>query len=170
MFEYSFTVNPQYGLFTIFDPTCDEGENFAAAHRTLGYGYFAWGPNAVVARAMGAGTASVVVEVRDDPPGPPGETPSSPGGRPDGTATAELALPGGRFSSIQALESAVHLGVDLPTGAGTYGARIAAYNRGISGGFAPEDAWPFPGRFEAFRLQLWKTSGEASRPDDDVDG
>lgn len=57
VFEYSFTVNPQYRLFTIFDPTCDEGENFEAAQRTLGQGFFAWGPNAVVARAIDTGTA-----------------------------------------------------------------------------------------------------------------
>jgi hypothetical protein len=82
---------------------------------------------------------------------------------------SELALPGGRFSSIQALQSAVHVGVQLPTGASTYGAGIAAYNRGVSGGFAPQDAGPFPGRFEAYRLQLWKISDEPSWPDDDED-
>jgi hypothetical protein len=136
VFEYSFTVNPQYRLFTVFDPTCDEGENFEAARRTLGHGCFAWGPNAVVARAIDTGTVSVAVEVWDDPPG-------TPWGMPDEIAVAELVLPGGRFSSIQALEPAVHVGVELPTGAGTYGARIAAYNRGVSGGFAPEDAAPF---------------------------
>ncbi|PWK27736.1 hypothetical protein BC793_15211 [Actinoplanes xinjiangensis] len=160
VFEYSFTVNPQYRLFTIFDPTCDEGANFEAARRTIGHGSFAWGPNAVVARAIDTGTASVAVEVWDDPPG-------TPGGTPDEIAVSELALPGGRFSSIQALQSAVHVGVQLPTGAGTYGARIAAYNRGVSGGFAPQDAGPFPGRFEAYRLQLWKISDEPSWPDDD---
>jgi hypothetical protein len=160
VFEYSFTVNPQYRLFTVFDPTCDEGENFEAARRTLGHGCFAWGPNAVVARAIDTGTVSVAVEVWDDPPG-------TPWGMPDEIAVAELVLPGGRFSSIQALEPAVHVGVELPTGAGTYGARIAAYNRGVSGGFAPEDAAPFPGHFEAYRLQLWKISDEPSWSDDD---
>ncbi|GAA3913804.1 hypothetical protein [Actinoplanes auranticolor] len=164
----SFTAHPAYRIFTVSDPTCDELSNFETAFSDLGSGLFGWGPNAIVVNTLiDPGVATVMVEVWSEP--------ASVEGAPSAVAESSLALPGGRLGCLQALEDDVQIGLSLPAGPGTYGVRMAAYNRGVvarydsvrSSDSGATSERPFPGTFESYRMQLWHLSDEPRWEDDE---
>jgi hypothetical protein len=150
----SFVVYPVLRLFDLRDPTCDEQENEQAAFGEATSGAFGWGPNGLMVNTeVDPGRVWVDLEVWDAQAPAPGDA--------ELTAESSIALPGGRLHSLQALEERIQLGVELPSGPGTYRARVLAYRRGVR---APEPNEPGG---ETYRLQLWQVSAQPRWDEDD---
>lgn len=150
----TFEVYPVRRLFDLLDPTCDERENNEVAFGEATSGVFGWGPNGLLVNAeVDPGWVRVDLEVSDAPAPAPGDA--------ELTAESSIALPGGQLHSLQALDERIQLGVELPSGPGTYRARVLAYRRGVRA--------PGPGEpgGEAYRVQLWQVSPEPRWDEDD---
>jgi hypothetical protein len=170
--SYVTWVQPNYRLFGLFDPTCEEVGNFDVAIRTASAEVVGWGANAVVVNVVSdLVEIAVHVEVWSDDPG------QEPGPQaPELIRERQLAFPGGQLSIPESADEQLRHGLEIPTGPGTYRVRVAGFDRArarhawnssfsSAGSFSAAASQALRG-VEHYRFQLWRISmlsGDALR-------
>ncbi|WP_097320816.1 hypothetical protein [Paractinoplanes atraurantiacus] len=162
-------VSPSYHMFMVFDPAYEEPAELEIAISAAIAGTVGWAEG-VVAVSTAQDLARVTVDIEVLPATPPPA---------DVFAENRLLVPTGALAVDKSADSEFHLGIALPPGPGTYGARLlgtgrAEARRGCDEAFAPGfthessvAAVAGLAGIEHYRLQVWHLSSEPDWTEED---
>lgn len=159
-------VRPEHGIFTLFDPTCDEPGDLRPAITGAIREIVGWAPSAVsvavvcdlvaieVTLMVAVGYGQLRVE-------------------PEVLREGSVAFPSGQLAVDLAAEAEVRLGFDLPAGPGTYAVRVTGTGRAEARRrrealfTTPEPDFDALAGVETYQVELRHVSPEPRWPDDD---